>query len=204
MAKTLVRLDPDEATSLYGRPVTDDLISYETREPRATIALIVVAWFSTAALAFMVGRASIQPEAGAEVRLATLEQANAPPPPTNVGPSAPASVGESAKASEANSYPRFVSTIPVAFRGAWDEIVNDKCLGREPRYALGGTTFENFEIVTDVERVKLVNPSEIEINVTGYDTNKNQYNDIIGFRLLDGGRTLTGTEPDSNFYRRCP
>ena len=163
----------------------------------------LLAWLATTALAFMIGRVSVAPEVKTAAA-PTQPKVYTRPAPDKIAPPSSTTSAELAKKDEAKTYPRFTGTIPVAFQGGWDEIVTDKCSGREARYTLLPTEFLNFEIITSVERVKILSPNEIEIYVTGYDEKKNQFNDKIGFRLLDEGKTLTGTDAESNFYRRCP
>ena len=62
----------------------------------------------------------------------------------------------------------------------------------------------NFEVEQDVSRVKLYSPTEIDIDVTGYDDEKNQYNDTWMLKLVDGGKTLTGRQKDAPFFQKCP
>jgi hypothetical protein len=62
----------------------------------------------------------------------------------------------------------------------------------------------NFEVEQDVSRVKLYSPTEIDINITGYDDAKNQYNDTMMLKLVDGGKTLTGRKAGASFFHRCP
>jgi hypothetical protein len=201
MANELRRIEPDEAKRLFGQSIIEARIS-RPHYSKLTITLALIAWLTTAGLAFMLGRASVKPEIGSVPQTTQVSKA-AQAPVISRAP-APNHMPATAPAVEGNAYPRFVSSIPTGFRGAWDEIVTDKCFGREVRYKLNATTLENFEVVTDVERVKLVSPTEIEVYVTGYDSDKNQFNDKIGFRLVDGGKTLRGTWPESNYYRRCP
>jgi hypothetical protein len=136
--------------------------------------LVALLWIATVGLAFMLGRAS------------TSTPVKAPIPST------------------APVFPRYVSSIPPAFIGSWDEIVSDGCAEREARYDLSPRTFSSFEVTSDVSRVKLVSPTEIELTVTGYNEGKSQYVDKIGFRLVDDGKALTDVEEGATMYRRCP
>jgi hypothetical protein len=101
-------------------------------------------------------------------------------------------------------YPQFVGSVPKAFRGAWDELVQDGCEGREARFVLEGTKLYNFEVAWDVTKVKLDSPTEIDIHVTTKDENGNQVDDVLPFKLADGGKALTSREPGGSFFRRCP
>lgn len=102
------------------------------------------------------------------------------------------------------AYPQFQSSIPRAFRGNWDEMIADGCDGREPRFSIGATTLDNFEVPWEVTRVKIVSPTEIEVSTTMKDEDANQQDRTWQFRLADGGRTLTARASGSAFYRRCP
>jgi len=159
---------------------------------RAAIVFATVAWLSSVALAFMVGRATatmpIQPQI-ADTMSATLDEPSPTPSPTPK----PSPI-----------YPKYSSTIPAAFRGRWDEIVSDGCEGREARFMIAANTVANFEVENDVERVKLYSPTEIDVDVTGYDENKNQYNDTLEFKLVDGGKTLTGRKKGAAYFHKCP
>ena len=62
----------------------------------------------------------------------------------------------------------------------------------------------NFEVEQDVSRVKLYSPTEIDIDITGYDEDKNQYNYTMMLKLVDGGKTLSGRKKGSPFFHRCP
>ena len=101
-------------------------------------------------------------------------------------------------------YPQFVSTIPIAFRGRWDEIVTDKCADREARFYITATTVANFEVQSDVSKVKLYSPTEADISITGYDEDKNQYNDTMTLKVIDGGKTLTDRKGGTTMFHNCP
>lgn len=106
--------------------------------------------------------------------------------------------------SRAPAYPQYVSTIPKAFRGNWDEMIADKCAGREARFYFGERTFANFEVEWEVTRVKLYSPTEMDMSTTMKDENANQVDQVWQFKLVDGGRTLTGRKQGAEFYKRCP
>lgn len=201
MANDLVRVDPDEPLKLKGSFISEVGYVNSVGFPKSTILVALLAWATSMGLAFMLGRASVTP--------ATPNPSpNLQAPPeafqSAIAPMVPAAPPQSTEPKEKILYPRFVGTIPAPFQGAWDEIVTDKCFGREARYTLTATTFDNFEVETNVERAKIIGPNEIEISITGYYENKNQFNDKIGFKLVDSGKSLTGVTPGSNFYRRCP
>lgn len=101
-------------------------------------------------------------------------------------------------------YPVYQSTIPSAFRGAWDEIIKDKCAGREARFYFGDRDFMNFEVQWEVTKVKLYSPTEMDLYTTTYDDNKNQVDEVWEFELVDNGRSLTGRKPGASFFKRCP
>jgi hypothetical protein len=167
---------------------------------RITIVFAGVAWISTLALAFMIGRASTQPwQIEAPDRQRSFLQ-HAPLPVVSRSPT-PLPTHTASRAPE---YPQYSSTIPKAFWGSWDEIVSDRCEGREARFTLAARTVANFEIESEVSKVKFYGPNEIDVKVTGYDDNKNQYNDTWEFKLVDGGRTLTGRKKGTSFFRKCP
>lgn len=62
----------------------------------------------------------------------------------------------------------------------------------------------NFEVEQNVSRVKLYSPTEIDIDVTGYDDDKNQYNDTWSLKLINGGKALTGRKAGASNFRKCP
>jgi hypothetical protein len=99
-------------------------------------------------------------------------------------------------------YPHFVSSIPQAFRGRWDELVQDGCRGREARFDLDVTKFYNFEVEWDVTNVKLYSATEMDLYTTFKDEDGGQQNEVWEFKLADGA--LTGRKPGTAFFRRCP
>jgi hypothetical protein len=99
--------------------------------------------------------------------------------------------------------PTYVSTVPPTFRGEWDELTLDGCAGREARYTIGEHSFAEFEVRWDVTKVKVYSPTEIEIFTTTKDENASQVDAVWGFRLSDGGKTLTGRKEGGSFFRRC-
>ena len=103
-----------------------------------------------------------------------------------------------------SAYPKFVSSVPKVFLGRWDEIVSDKCDGREARYYFTEKTFMEFEVEWEVTKVKLYSPTEIDISTTLYNEGKNQVDEVWSFKIVDGGKTLTGRTKDSTFFKRCP
>ena len=102
------------------------------------------------------------------------------------------------------SYPRTVSSIPKAFRGAWDELTQDGCAGREARFALDATKLYNFEVEWDVTKVDLLSADEINIHTTTKDDDGSQVKEIWPFKLVDGGKSLTSRELGGSHFRRCP
>jgi hypothetical protein len=107
-------------------------------------------------------------------------------------------------ATPVSKYPEYTSSIPAAFQGRWDEIVADGCRGREARFMFTANKVFNFEAQSDVSRVKLYSPTEIDIDITGYDDEKNQYNNTMMLKLVDGEKTLTGRKVGASFFHRCP
>ena len=162
---------------------------------KATAAFAAIAWLATLALAFVIGRETASLHASDPLPSPIASTATvAPTPPPKPTPTA----------SPPLSFPRYLSTIPSAFRGRWDEIVSDGCAEREARFNLLATTMFNFEVEQNVSRVKLYSPTEIDIDVTGYDDDKNQYNDTWSLKLIDGGKTLTGRKAGTSNFRKCP
>lgn len=106
--------------------------------------------------------------------------------------------------SDRASYPRTVSSIPKAYQGAWDEMTQDGCAGREARFVLDATKFYNFEVEWDVTKVDLLSANEMDLHTTTKDDNGNQVNEVWQFKLADGGKTLTSRKPGGTFFRRCP
>jgi hypothetical protein len=102
------------------------------------------------------------------------------------------------------TFPQFQSAIPKAFRGNWDEMIADGCAGREPRFSIGATTLNNFEVSWEVTNVKIDSPTEIEISTTTKDEDGDQQDQVWQFRLADGGKSLTSRKPGGTFFRRCP
>lgn len=102
------------------------------------------------------------------------------------------------------NYPRTVSSIPTAFRGAWDELTQDGCEGREARFVFDATTFYNFEVEWDVTKVDLFAAHEMDLHNTAKDENGNEVNEVWQFKLVDGGKSLTSRKPGGTFFRRCP
>lgn len=105
---------------------------------------------------------------------------------------------------QARPYPQYVSTIPPAFRGGWDEMVTDGCRGREARYSFTDTTAANFEVVWNVTRIQMLSPVAMDLDVSAVDDKAGQVNDIWHVELVDNGRTLKFRKPDSYLYRKCP
>lgn len=172
-----------------------------TAKTRWLIVLAVYSAITTLALAWLLGRASIEAQSTSP-RAADVAATPGATPPVAAAAIAPAATPQSKK--PATSYPVYQSTIPKAFRGAWDEIVSDKCEGREARFYFGEREFMNFEVDWEVTKVKLYSPTEIDLHTTTYDENKNQVDEIWEFKLADGGKTLTSRKPGGSFFKRCP
>lgn len=105
---------------------------------------------------------------------------------------------------EAVSYPQFVSSVPKAFQGRWDEMTQDGCEGREARFAIEPAQFFNFEVQWDVTKVKLYSANEADIHTTTKDESGNQIDEIWEFKTIDKGRSLTSRKSGGPFFRRCP
>ncbi len=158
--------------------------------------LFTWALIATVGFGWVLGKRSISgPPRPAESRPATKPIAAATA--SALSTTAPVSRG-------APTYPQFVSSIPKPFRGRWDELVSDKCKDREARFTLGGRTLENFEVRWDVTKVKLYSPTEMDLFVTTKDDNASQVDDVFQFKLADGGQSLTGRKPGTDFFQRCP
>ena len=130
-------------------------------------------------------------------------KSNAPPPHPQITALRPPIVSNPAQPLGVK-YPQYVTNIPAAFRGRWDEIVADKCAAREARFKIDASSLANFEVVQDVERVKLYSPTEIAITTSFYDNDKNEQNGTWEFKLVDAGRTLTGRKAGAFLFHRCP
>lgn len=102
----------------------------------------------------------------------------------------------------AKSYPQTVSSVPAAFRGAWDEITNDNCEAREPRFIIEGAKFYNFEVEWDVTKVVLLSDNEIDIHTSTLDDGT-QYDEVWEFKLADKGKALTSRKAGGSYFRRC-
>lgn len=161
------------------------------------LGILLATWalIATIALAWHIGRASVKPSPTPSTT-SPAGPLNAPPPP--------AAASAAAGADSVARYPQYSSAIPRAFRGRWDEIVADRCEGREARFTFGARQFSNFEIAWDVTRVKLYSPGEIDLYATAMDENANQVSDVWEFKLVDGGKTLTGRKKGGTFFSRCP
>lgn len=99
-------------------------------------------------------------------------------------------------------YPQTVSSVPSPFRGSWDEITQDKCAYREPRFVIEGNKFYNFEVQWDVTKVVLLSENEIDIHTSTLDDGT-QYDEIWEFKLVDKGKALTSRKEGGSYFRRC-
>ena len=161
---------------------------------------MVWALAATVALAWLVGRVSTEQKiSGTTQQTGVLKSSEFAPSasPTPSDSPAPDTILEPA-------YPKYASSVPKIFLGRWDEIVSDRCDGREARYYFTQKTFMEFEVEWEVTRVKLYSPTEIDISTTLYDEDKNQINEVWSFKIVDGGKTLTGRTKGSDFFKRCP
>jgi len=156
-----------------------------------------ITWVATVALAFVLGRTSA-------TSLQSTQTPIASPSPSLTRPVAKIAAVPLPMTSPTPAYPQYSSTIPKAFRGSWDEIVSDGCKDREARFTITADKIYNFEVEQDVSRVKLYSPTDIDVDITSYDDNKNQVNDTMMLKVVDGGQTLTGRKKGSSFFRKCP
>jgi len=205
------KMGPEKVRVLVDRPATDYNIkmagaawlqAYNDREQAkrnsATRRAEIAAWSAVgfAVIAILISLAAwLNPRSPAEPIRATVVQA-----PRQ---SKKAIIAKAARA-PAISYPQYATSVPVAFRGRWDEIVADKCAAREARFEIGAASLKNFEVVQDVERVKLYSPIEIAITTSFYDDEKNEQNGTWEFRLVDDGKTLTGRKASASLFHKCP
>lgn len=81
--------------------------------------------------------------------------------------------------------------------------MSDNCAGREARFSITASKVFNFEVESDVARVKVFAPNEGEISITGTDDDGTQYNDAMKLTIIDGGRILKFVGSDT-LYRKCP
>ena len=164
------------------------------------IGLLVWALAATVALAWLAGRVSTDQKISATTQqtgvLKSSEFAPSASPTLSASPTPDTTL--------VPTYPKYVSSVPKVFLGRWDEIISDKCDGREARYYFTEKTFMEFEVEWEVTRVKLYSPTEIDISTTLYDEDKNQINEVWSFKISDDGRTLTGRNKGSDFFKRCP
>lgn len=166
------------------------------------VGLVAVIVALVAALAFTLGRQATSRDT--EAVTATPIQPPQRKAMQTTSIAAPTSTAAKPLPIPASVYPQFVSTIPIAFRGRWDEIVTDKCADREARFYITATTVANFEVQSDVSKVKLYSPTEADISITGYDDDKNQYNDTMTLKVIDSGKTLTGRKGGTTMFHKCP
>ncbi len=108
------------------------------------------------------------------------------------------------KSSVTSGESQIVNSVPKTFRGAWDELVSDGCRDREPRFEIDATKFYNFEVEYDVTSVKIYSPTEIAIRTTYKDENGSQESGVWEFRLVEGGKALTGRKSNETYFRKCP
>jgi len=111
----------------------------------------------------------------------------------------------SAAAGAAKQYPRVLANVPLAFRGSWDEKIDDRCAAREARYMLTAKEFWEFEVDSDIRRVRLLDPATLEIvAVTDPDIAGSAERFTLRFRIVDHGRALIHPEDPKMIFRRCP
>jgi len=116
-----------------------------------------------------------------------------------------AAAGLATAANAAGRYPFALNHVPQAFRGSWDEKTDDRCEGREPRYMLVARQFWEFEVDSDIRRVRMVDPTTIEITaVTDPDIVGTAERFSVRFRIVDHGRGLIHPDNPRMIFRRCP
>ena len=172
------------------------------------LTMFLAAWAVAASLcvAWLVGRNSVTPSTSPAVIVST-------PPRAAMSPRVPEAANRVAIATTPTAmpsgaadavFPQYVSSVPKAFRGNWDEMVADKCEGRESRFYFGEHQFNNFEVGWEVTKVKLYSPNEMDMSTTMKDEAGNQNDQVWEFKLTDGGKTLTGRKKGALFFRKCP
>jgi hypothetical protein len=100
-------------------------------------------------------------------------------------------------------YPRVVRDIPPPFRGAWDELVADGCLGREARFQLNAREFFNFEVPFEVLKVTLRSPKVIDVQTRLEPEFGGPEDDTWTFRLVKGGNALSAIDGKRPYYGFC-
>ena len=146
------------------------------RVSRTNILLLAWALVATVACAWLLGRTSIQP---AVVASPPATAAQSVPVTAAPNQNVPKKVLEAVIVPPvASEYPKYQSTIPVAFRGNWDEMISDKCFGREARFYFGDRGFANFEVRWEVTKVKLYSPVEMDLSTTLKDEDGNQQDTV--------------------------
>lgn len=100
------------------------------------------------------------------------------------------------------TFPQTVSSVPLPFRGEWDEITQDDCAHREPRFIIEAAKFYNFEVEWDVTKVVLLSDNEVDIHTSTLDDGR-QYDEVWEFRLVDKGKALTSRNAGGSYFRRC-
>jgi hypothetical protein len=96
-----------------------------------------------------------------------------------------------------------LTEIPPAFRGSWDELIDDGCLDREPRFHLEPRTISNFEVEYDVLKVTLRTPSDLVVHVRLNPVFGQSAKETWQFKLVQDGRALAAPDGKPPFYRKC-
>lgn len=100
-------------------------------------------------------------------------------------------------------FPRWSPKVPPAFRGDWDEKIDDRCRDREARYSLRDDSLDEFEVDYTVRRVRLVDANTIEIHAIIDPEYGPPEGSIWRFTLVRGGRGLKHPGGRTTFLR-CP
>ena len=162
-------------------------------------------WNARAAMASAFAALSAAIALALPAPLPAPQLAIAAPPPASAMSATKASIEPKiAVAVKTEHYPLYPSTVPAIFQGSWDEMVSDGCRDREARYAIGATSASNFEVPWDITRIKVVSPTQVDLDVTTKGDDANQVDDHWKIEVLDGGRTLKFRTSKSLLYRKCP
>jgi hypothetical protein len=96
------------------------------------------------------------------------------------------------------------TAIPEPFRGSWDEKIDDRCEDREPRYHLTSSSVSNFEVLWNVEAVRVRDEGLVEINAALDPASGPTEHFVWRFKRVDGGRGLIHPDDPDMVFLRCP
>jgi hypothetical protein len=91
----------------------------------------------------------------------------------------------------------------LQFRGAWDELIEDECLGREPRFQLERRNVFNFEVGYDVTTVTVLSPTLIDVHIRLMSEFGGPEENTWTFRLVKNGAALAARDGDPPYFLRC-